>query len=95
MQNASAFMHQAKHVKIRYLCTFVDKEILNAIGYRNFNQERTLLAVVLDYVNERLHPTMIKQLNVLKTQIEEEQETCDFLVNVCQDFFDSDMKDNT
>ena len=70
LKNTSAFGHQSKHVKISYLCTFMDKEILNAIGYRNFDQEWNLLAAVLEYEYERLHPTMIKQLNVLKTQIE-------------------------
>ena len=73
----------------------VDREILNTIGYKNINQERNLLAAILEYVNERLHPTMIKQLNVLRTQIKGGQKTCDFLVNVWQDFFDSDMRNNT
>ena len=54
-----------------------------------------MLAAILEYINERLHPTMIKQLNVLRTQIEGGQKTCDFLVNVCQDFFYSDMRNNT
>ena len=73
----------------------IDREILNAIGYRRFNQERDLLAAVLEYVNERLHPTMIKQLNVLRSRIKGGQKTCDFLINVCQDYFDSDMRNNT
>ena len=37
----------------------------------------------------------MKQLNVQKTQIEVGQKTYDFLVNVHQDFFDSDMKNNS
>ena len=61
---------------------FVDREILNAIEYRKFNQERDLLAAILGYVNVRLHQMMTKQLNVLRTQIEGGQKTCDFLVNV-------------
>ena len=38
---------------------------------------------------------MIKQLNVLRSTIEGGQKTCDFLRNVCQDYFDSDMNHNT
>ena len=74
---------------------FVYREILNAIEYRKFNQERDLLAAILGYVNVRLHQMMIKQLNVLRTQIEGGQNTCHFLVNVHQDFFDLDMRNNT
>ena len=70
----------------------VDREILNVIGYRRFNQKKDLLAAILEYVNERLHPTMIKQLNMLISQIG--QKTCDFLINVRQDYFDSDMRNN-
>ena len=73
----------------------VEREILNTIVYRNFNQERDFQAAILEYVNERLHPTMIKHLNVLRAQIEGGQKTCDFLVNVHQDFFYSDMRNNT
>ena len=38
---------------------------------------------------------MIKQLNVLRSTIEGGQKTCDFLRNICQDYFDSDMNLNT
>ena len=48
----------------------MDKEILNAIGYRSFSKEKDLLEAILGFVGERLHPTHIKQLNVLKAQIE-------------------------
>ena len=95
LKNTSAFGYQTEQIKISYLCKLVDREILNAIGYRNFNLERDLLAAILEYVNERLHPTMIKQLNILRTQMKGGQNTCDFLVNVWQDFFDSDMRKNT
>ena len=74
---------------------FVDREILNAIEYRKFNQERDLLAAILGYVNVRLHQKMINQLNVLRTQMEGGQKTCDFLANVHWDFFDSDMRNKT
>ena len=49
-------------IKISYLCQFIDRQILNAIGYKRFNQEKDILAAVLEYVNDRFHPTMIKQL---------------------------------
>ena len=78
LKNVSAFRYQSKSIKISYLCMFVDRVILNAISYRRFNQERDLLAAILEYVNERLHPTMIKQLNMLRSTIEG-QKTCDFL----------------
>ena len=49
---------------------------------------------ILEYVNDRLHPTMIKQLNEWRSTIEEGQKTCDFLRNVCQDYFNSIMNLN-
>ena len=53
-----------------------------------------MLTAILEYLNERFHPMRIKQLNVLRSQIEGGQKTCDFLVNVRQDFFDSDLRTN-
>ena len=70
LKNASAFGYQSETIKISYLCQFIDRNILNAIGYRRFSQERDLLVAVLEYVNDRLHPTMIKQFNVLRSRIE-------------------------
>ena len=94
LKNTSGFRYQDEHIKISYLCTFMDKDILNAIEYRSFTEEKTLLDANLDYIRKRLHPTQIKQLNVLKAHIEGGQKTCNFLVNICQDFCDSAMKEN-
>ena len=94
-KSTSVFRYQSETIKISYLCQLIDREILNAIHYRRFNLERDLLAAVLEYVNDRLHPTMIKQLNVLRSTIEGGQKNCDFLRNVCQDYFESDMSHNT
>ena len=83
LKNTSAFRYQDKHVKISYICMFMDKKILNAIEYRSSTGEKTLLDAILGYVRERLNPTQIKQLNVLKAHIEGGQRTCDILVNIC------------
>ena len=95
LKNASGFGYQSEAIKISYLCQLIDREILNAIGYRRFNQERDLLVAVLEYMNDRLHPTMIKQLNVLRSTTEGGQKTCDFLRNFRQDYFNSDKNLNT
>ena len=58
-------------------------------------EEKRLLDAILKYVNDRLHPTIIKQVKKWRSTIEPGQKTCDFLRNHCQDYFDSDMHLNT
>ena len=58
-------------MKISYLYNFVDRDILNTVGYRRLKEEKGLLEAILGYVKDHLHPMLIKQLNMWRSTIEE------------------------
>ena len=63
-KNVSELSYHNEAIKISYLCNFIDRYILNAVGYRRFIREKELLKAILGYVNDCLHPILIKQLEV-------------------------------
>ena len=69
MKNAIGYQNNA--VKISYLYNFVDRDILNMVGYRRLKEEKGLLEAILGYVKDHLHPMLIKQLNMWRSTIEE------------------------
>ena len=51
-------------MKISYRCQFVERDILSVVGHKKFKEEGKLLEAIIDYINERLHPIIICQLNL-------------------------------
>ena len=78
----SAFGYQNDAIKNGYLCNFVNRDILNTLGYRKFTKERELLKAILDYVNDHLHSMFIKKLEIWRSTIELGMKICDHLRNL-------------
>ena len=55
LKNVSVFGYQNDAIKMSYLCNFVDRDILS----RRFKEEKGLLAAILGYIYDSLHPILI------------------------------------
>ena len=60
LKNVSEFRYLGDQIKILCVCQFVDRDILNAVGDRKFKEEKRLLGAIVEYLNEWLHPTLIR-----------------------------------
>ena len=59
--------------------------------WSKLKDEKKLLDTIVDYVNKRLHPTNIRQLNVWCSVIESDKKTCDYLRIPCKNYYNSNM----
>ena len=51
-----------------YLKTCVSQDILAAIDYKKLKTEKEMLDKIRDYLNTKVHPTVIRQLEVWRAR---------------------------
>ena len=73
---------------------FVEQEILLAVNCSVFETEQDLLEAILEYLYDRLYPKLINQLEVWRTKQKRGTKTCDYLLGLNQQFYESNMQDN-
>ena len=60
----SAFSKQGEKSVIAYLKTCVSRDILSAIDYKNKNTETEMLDAIRVYLDTKVHPKVIRQLEI-------------------------------
>ena len=60
----SAFSKQGEKSIIAYLKTCVSRDILSAIDYKNQKTEKEMLDAIQAYLDTKVHPTIIRQLEI-------------------------------
>ncbi len=91
----SAFSKLGDKSVIAYLKTCVSREILVAVNYKEKNTEKDLLDAIQEYLDTKVHPKVIRQLEIWHAkQLDGSSVAESMRRQVCQ-FYDTNMEENT
>ena len=91
----SAFSKQGEKSIIAYLKTCVSRDILSAIDYKNRNTEKEMLDAIRAYLDTKVHPKIIRQLEIWRAKQSSGSSMAESMRRqVCQ-FYDMNMENNT
>merc|ERR1711895_169871 len=91
----SAFSAHGEAAVLAYLKQYVSREILIAVNYKEKNTEEELLQAIQEYLDTKVHPKVIRQLEIWRAcQSDGSTVTESMRRQVCA-FYDSNMEGNT
>ena len=90
----SAFSRQGEKSVIAYLKTCVSRDILSAIDYKNRKTEEDMLKAIRAYLDTKVHPTIIRQLEIWRAKQSSGSSVAESMRRqICQ-FYDTNMELN-
>ena len=91
----SVFGSQGEESVLAYLRSCVSQEILVSIDYRKIKSERDFLDKLQDYIEARLHPKRIGQLEVMHTRQKQGSSLLNMLSQQTTLFYETGMDKNS
>ena len=94
-KNNSVFSRHGEESIIAYLKSCVSREVLNAISYKTLTTEKEYLDAIKKYLNTKVHPKEIRQLEIWRTKQGDHSTVADSMRRQVRQFFDTNMDENT
>merc|ERR1712115_119490 len=94
-KNNSAFGSQGEAAVLAYLQQCVSRDILLAVGYRDKRTEKDLLDAIRLYLDSKIHPKIIRQLEIWKSRQAEGNTVAETMRRQIMAFYDSNMDANS
>merc|ERR1712115_661128 len=91
----SAFGTQGEAAILAYLQQCVSREILLAVGYRDKHTEKDLLDAIKLYLDTKIHPKIIRQLEIWRSRQAEGNTVAETMRRQIMAFYDSNMDANS
>merc|ERR1712082_338378 len=91
----SAFGSQGEAAILAYLQQCVSREILLAVGYRDKHTEKDLLDAIKLYLDTKIHPKIIRQLEIWRSRQAEGNTVAETMRRQIMAFYDSNMDANS
>merc|ERR1712115_39668 len=94
-KNNSAFGSQGEAAVLAYLQQCVSRDILLAVGYRDKHTEKDLLDAIRLYLDSKIHPKILHQLEIWKSRQAEGNTVAETMRRQIMAFYDSNMDANS
>merc|ERR1712177_127254 len=91
----SAFSNFGEKSVLAYLKQCVSREILIAVNYKEKNTEEELLQAIQEYLDTKVHPKVIRQLEIWHARQSEGSTVAESMRRQVCAFYDSNMEGNT
>ena len=91
----SAFGSQGEAAILAYLQQCVSRDILLAVGYRDKRTEKDLLDAIRLYLDSKIHPKILHQLEIWKSRQAEGNTVAETMRRQIMAFYDSNMDANS
>merc|ERR1711895_231515 len=91
----SPFCNHGEAAILAYLKQRVSREILLAVNYREKNTEDELLQAIQDYLDTKIHPKVIRQLEIWRARQSDGSTVAESMRRQVMAFYDSNMGGNS
>merc|ERR1712177_169059 len=91
----SAFSAHGEAAVLAYLKQCVSREILIAVNYKEKNTEEELLQAIQEYLDTKVHPKVIRQLEIWRAHQSDGSTVTESMRRQVCAFYDSNMEGNT
>merc|ERR1712101_70156 len=91
----SAFSKLGEKSVLAYLKHCVSREILIAVNYKEKNTEEELLEAIQEYLDTKVHPKIIRQLEIWRARQSDGSTVTESMRRQVCNFYDSNMEGNT
>merc|ERR1711867_104727 len=91
----SAFSAHGDAAVLAYLKQCVSREILIAVNYKEKNTEDELLQAIQEYLDKKIHPKVIRQLEIWRARQSEGSTVAESMRRQIMAFYDSNMDANS
>ena len=91
----SAFSAHGEQAVLAYLKQCVSREILIAVNYKEKNMEEELLKAIQEYLDTKVHPKVIRQLEIWRARQSDGSTVAESMRRQVCAFYDSNMEGNT
>ena len=91
----SAFSKLGEKSVLAYLKHCVSREILIAVNYKEKNTEEELLEAIQEYLDTKVHPKIIRQLEIWRARQSDGSTVTESMRRQVCNFYDTNMEENT
>merc|ERR1711895_90481 len=91
----SAFSNFGEQAVLAYLKQCVSREILIAVNYKEKNTEEELLQAIQEYLDTKVHPKVIRQLDIWRARQSDGSTVAESMRRQVMAFYDSNMDGNS